>query len=524
MGRDSNSDPEDSPEKEEEHTQLPQPHSHPPPPGSNSYVTQKMALFQARTWLSRTFSSVASQPLRVCVVGSGPAGFYTAEKMLKAHREAEVDIIDRLPTPFGLVRSGVAPDHPETKIVVNQFTRVAQHERCSFFGNVTLGSSVTLPELRELYDVVVLAYGAESDRVLGIPGEDLSGVYAAREFVWWYNGHPNCRYLNPDLKSSDTAVILGQGNVALDAARILLRPTTELATTDIASHALEALEDSSIRKVYLVGRRGPVQAACTAKELREILGIKDLRVHIKETDLLTTPADEEEMKNNRIRKRVYELLSKAAMTRPSHHSSDPRELHFVFFRKPDKFLESDERSGHVSGVRLEKTKLIGTGPGEQTAAGTGQFEELGCGIVLKSIGYKSVPVDGLPFDHRKGVVPNIRGRVLSDTSGNPTLLEKGLYVCGWLKRGPTGIIATNLYCAEETVSSISEDLKQGKLTSSSSSGRDGLLQLLDHRNVRVIPFGEWEKIDSEERRLGNLRNKPREKLATLEELRKVATE
>lgn len=251
-----------------------------------------MAIFQARTWFSRTFSTVASHPLRVCVVGSGPAGFYTAEKMLKAHQEAQVDIIDRLPTPFGLVRSGVAPDHPETKIVVNQFTRVAQHERCTFFGNVTLGSSVTLPELRELYDVVVLAYGAESDRVLGIPGEDLSGVYAAREFVWWYNGHPNCRYLNPDLKSSDTAVILGQGNVALDVARILLRPTTELASTDIASHALAALEDSSIRKVYLVGRRGPAQAACTAKELREINGIKDLQIHIKEADLLTTPEDE----------------------------------------------------------------------------------------------------------------------------------------------------------------------------------------------------------------------------------------
>ncbi|PQQ04787.1 hypothetical protein Pyn_23542 [Prunus yedoensis var. nudiflora] len=280
----------------------------------------------------------------------------------------------------------------------------------------------------------------------------------------------------------------------------------------------------SLRKVYLVGRRGPAQAVCTARELREIIGIKDLHVHIKEADLLTTPEDEDEMRNNRIRKRVYELLSKAATTRASHPSSDPRELHFVFFRKPDKFLESNERSGHVSGVRLEKTKLVGDRPGERMAAGTGQFEGLGCGIVLKSIGYKSIPVDGLPFDHRKGVVPNVRGRVLSDTSGDPMLLEKGLYVCGWLKRGPTGIIATNLYCAEETVASISEDLKQGVLASSSSSGREGLLQLLDSRNVRVIPFDGWEKIDSEERRLGSLRNKPREKLATWEELQKVATE
>ncbi|KAI5383017.1 hypothetical protein KIW84_070426 [Lathyrus oleraceus] len=247
----------------------------------------------SRKWLCRSFSNVLhSEPLRVCVVGSGPAGCYTAEKMLKAHQQAQVDIIDRLPTPFGLVRSGVAPDHPETKIVVNQFSRAMQHERCSFFGNVALGSSISLSELRKLYDVVVLAYGAESDRDLGIPGENLKGVISAREFVWWYNGHPDGRNLDPDLKSTDTAVILGQGNVALDVARILLRPTTELATTDIASHALASLEESSIRVVYLVGRRGPAQAACTAKELREVLGIHNLDISIQESDLLLTPADE----------------------------------------------------------------------------------------------------------------------------------------------------------------------------------------------------------------------------------------
>ncbi|XP_059432232.1 NADPH:adrenodoxin oxidoreductase, mitochondrial [Corylus avellana] len=485
-----------------------------------------MAIFQSRTFLSRSFSTLSSHPLRVCVVGSGPAGFYTAEKMLKAHQGAQVDIIDRLPTPFGLVRSGVAPDHPETKIVVNQFSRAAQHERCSFFGNVTLGSSISLTELRELYHVVVLSYGAESDRVLGIPGEDLIGIHSAREFVWWYNGHPDFKNLDPDLKNTDTAVILGQGNVALDVARILLRPPTELATTDIASHALAALEESSIRKVYLVGRRGPVQAACTAKELREVLGIKDLYIRIQEADLLKAPEDEEELKNNRIQRRVYELLSKAAATAPSYPRSGQRELHFVFFQKPDRFLESDERRGHVSGLHFEKTTLKGVGGGKRIAVGVGQYEDLECGMVLKSIGYKSVPVDGLPFDHQKGVVPNIRGRVLRDTSGDPTLLE-GLYVCGWLKRGPTGIIATNLYCAEETVLSISEDLDQGVLATKSGlpkPGREGLLHLLENRNVRVIPFSDWEKIDSTERRLGSLKNKPREKLTTSEELLQVAME
>ncbi|XP_031388723.1 NADPH:adrenodoxin oxidoreductase, mitochondrial isoform X2 [Punica granatum] len=482
-----------------------------------------MATLGAVTRFLRRFSALSINPLRVCIVGSGPAGFYTAEKVLKTQEAAQVDVIDRLPTPFGLVRSGVAPDHPETKIVVNQFSRVARHERCSFLGNITLGSAISLPELRELYHVVVLAYGAESDRTLGIPGEDLSGIHSAREFVWWYNGHPDYKNMDPDLINTHTAVILGQGNVALDVARILLRPTEELATTDIAEHALTALRRSSIRKVYLVGRRGPAQAACTAKELREILGIKDLHIHIQESDLLKSPADEEELKNNRIHRRVYELLSKAATTKASLPVGDHRELHFTFFRKPDRFLESEDRPGHVSRVHLEKTCLKGDESGKQIAVGTGEFEDLK--MVLKSIGYKSVPVDGLPFDHRRGVVPNVRGRVISESSGDSAALEPGLYVCGWLKRGPTGIIGTNLQCAEETVSSISEDLEKGLLQPSAQKpGRDGLLQLLDDRNVRVVPFSGWERIDSEERRFGSLRNKPREKLASWDELLKACSD
>lgn len=245
-------------------------------------------------WSSRSLSTTPGQlrdGLQVCIVGSGPAGFYTAEKVLKRFERASVDILDRMPTPFGLVRSGVAPDHPETKVVINQFSRVGVNNRCSYFGNVTLGTDVSLEELRKLYDVVVLAYGAESDRRLGVPGEDLVGVHAAREFVWWYNGHPDQANLQPDLQASDTAVILGQGNVALDCARILLRSTEELATTDIAEHALVQLRDSRIRRVLLVGRRGPVQAACTAKELREIMGIKGLSVNVLSSDLVASPAD-----------------------------------------------------------------------------------------------------------------------------------------------------------------------------------------------------------------------------------------
>ncbi|KAF3564650.1 hypothetical protein DY000_02016028 [Brassica cretica] len=472
-----------------------------------------MSMFLARRLVTRCFSS---RPLHVCIVGSGPAGFYTADKLLKAHEGARIDIIDRLPTPYGLVRSGVAPDHPETKIAINQFSRVAQHERCAFYGNVKLGSDLSLSELRDLYHVVVLAYGAESDKDLGIQGESLGGVFSAREFVWWYNGHPDYSSLKPDLKSSDTAVILGQGNVALDVARILLRPTTELASTDIATHALSALEESSIRKVYLVGRRGPVQAALTAKELREILGIKNLHIRIKETDLSVTPADEEEMKNSRARKRIYELLSKAAAAAGTFEGDcGQRELHFVFFRQPERFLESDESKGRVSGVNLEKTILESVGSGKQIAVGTGEFEDINCSMVLKAIGYQSVPINGLPFDHKKGIVPNVRGRVVST--------EPGLYVCGWLKRGPVGIIATNLYCAEETVGSISQDIEEGGVGKSEKEGSKGLMQLLEKKEVKMVDFSGWEKIDAKEKQMGIDRNKPREKLVTWEDLLAAAS-
>ncbi|CAA6660997.1 unnamed protein product [Spirodela intermedia] len=461
-----------------------------------------------------------SQLLRKPTWGSGPAGFYTTEKILKYHNGAKIDIVDRLPTPFGLVRSGVAPDHPETKIVTNQFSRVASNERCSFFGNVSLGRDISLSEIREIYDIVVLAYGAESDRILNVPGENLLGIHSAREFVWWYNGHPDCNNMSPDLENTDTAVILGQGNVALDVARILLRPTSELETTDIADHALEALYKSSIRKVCLVGRRGPVQAACTAKELREILGTKDLSIHIKECDLSSSSADEEELKNSRIQRRVYELFSKASASRHPHSISGQKELHFVFFRRPDRFLPSLYNS-KVRGVSIEKTSLAeDVGSGKRYAVGTGQFEDLDAGLVLKSIGYKSVSVPGLTFDEQRGVVPNLKGRVLKNNSSHP-ILEDGLYVAGWLKRGPTGIIATNLYCAEETVGSILEDLEKGAVRPN-RHGRPGLVQALEGRGIQYVTLSGWERIDLREKAEGNLRNRPRTKITDWAELLRVA--
>ncbi|CAM8987989.1 unnamed protein product [Rhodiola kirilowii] len=448
-----------------------------PQPLSSSHAEE--ALRTVAHQGGQTAEAARLNPLRVCVVGSGPSGFYTAEKLLKAHAGAEVDIIDRLPTPFGLVRSGVAPDHQETKVVVNQFSRVAINERCSFFGNLCLGTSISLHELREMYHVVVLSFGAESDRILGIPGEDLQGVYAAREFVCGIMDIQTCRKLAPDLKNTDSAVILGTGN-----------PCSGGTGRKLYKESIFGWETGYQCKQ-------PVQQKSYVKYLVLKTCMSTFR---KMICVSTKPTDEVEMKNSRIHRRIFELLSKAALSGTSSHAPGQQELHFVFFRKPDSFLDSDDKKGHVTSLKFEKTMLNQSdGPGRQVAVGTGEYDHINTGMVLKSIGYKSVPVDGLPFDHRKGIVPNVKGRVLGNSQDGSQHPQPGLYVCGWLKRGPTGIIGTNLYCAEETVASISEDLEQGSLSSSL-------------------------KLPKPERRLGSLKNKPREKLASWEELLKVANQ
>ncbi|KAI5084724.1 hypothetical protein GOP47_0000893 [Adiantum capillus-veneris] len=464
--------------------------------------------------------------LHVCIVGSGPAGFYTADKLLKSSDEVKVDMLERLPAPFGLVRSGVAPDHAETKIVINQFTKIASSSQLGFFGNVHVGKDITLQELRSLYDVVVLAYGAESDNSLGIPGESLPGVFSAREFVWWYNGHPDCATLPVELQNLDSVVVLGQGNVAIDVARILLRPVQDLRTTDIADHALEALHCSKVSKVYLVGRRGPAQIACTAKELRELLGLKGVDVSIQQSDLVITSQDEEEMKASRIHRRVYDLLCKAAQPKASVPLiGSKKELRFIFFRQPVRFLASEDGQG-VAGVQLEKTVLqMDAGSGQQRAIGTGVVENLSTGLVLKSVGYKSLPLEGLNFDSKKGIVPNVGGRVLkAPISDTDPKFEPGLYVAGWLKRGPTGIIGTNLVCAEEVVISISEDFKSGLFSSHPShTGNVGLQELLMQRGIRFVSFANWQEINALEIEEGAKKGKPREKLISLPEALKAAS-
>lgn len=460
-------------------------------------------------------AAAASGGLQFCVVGSGPAGFYTADKLLKRFGEGtQVDIVEALPTPFGLVRSGVAPDHADTKNVINQFTQLAQNPRVAFLGNVRVGRDLSLDELRRHYNAVVLSYGAESDRRLGVPGEDLPGVFSAREFVWWYNGHPEYRNLPVDLSRTHSVAIAGLGNVAVDCARVLLKAADDIAPTDICSHAVEQLRNSAVKEVHLLGRRGPVQAAFTPKELREMLSLNGVQVKMDPEAFKLNPACEAEMKGTRMKKRVYDILSKAL--------AEPREgdksLYIHFLRSP---VEVIGREGRAAEVKLEKTRLeAALQPGEdQKARGTGEYDTIPADLVLKSIGFKSVGIPGVAFDSRAGVIPNKHGQVYTEDGSS---FEPGLYVCGWLKRGPSGIIGTNLVDAEQTVDTMLQTRDSFRPIEAGQPGAAGLRQLLQDRGVQVVSFGDWERVDAEEVKRGQALGKPRDKLTDVAEMLKIA--
>ncbi|NXS95671.1 ADRO protein, partial [Jacana jacana] len=448
---------------------------------------------------------------RVCVVGSGPAGFYTAQHILKHHGGAQVDIYEKLPVPFGLVRFGVAPDHPEVKNVINTFTQTAHSERCAYYGNVTVGRDITVAELRQAYHAVVLSYGAEDNRVLGIPGENLSGVYSAREFVGWYNGLPENRDLKPDL-SCETALILGHGNVALDIARILLSPLDLLRKTDITGGSLAALACSKVKRVWLVGRRGPLQVAFTIKELREMINLPGARPVLNPADF--TGLENAVKDAPRPRKRLTELMIKTALEKPGEKAVEvqaaaPREWGLKFQRSPQEVLPTAD-GRRARGIRMALTRLEGSGDSAK-AIPTGDVEELECGLVLSSIGYRSLPLDPVvPFDTQRGIIPNSLGRV----EGVP-----GLYCSGWVKRGPTGVIITTMNDSFETAQSVLEDLQVGTLdVSTSREGFGAVESILCSRGVCPVSFSDWEKIDAAEVARGKAAGKPREKIVDPQEM------
>ncbi|TSL04198.1 NADPH:adrenodoxin oxidoreductase, mitochondrial [Bagarius yarrelli] len=456
----------------------------------------------------RLFSSYGSSP-KVCIVGGGPAGFYTAQHLLKARGDMFVDIYERLPVPFGLVRFGVAPDHPEVKNVINTFTQTAQHERCSFLGNVSIGTDVSVEELKKAYHAVVLSYGAEGNRSMGVSGENLAGVFSARDFVGWYNGLPINKELLPDL-NCETAVVLGQGNVALDVARILLSPLDFLKRTDITQQALESLKASKVRRILIVGRRGPLQIACTIKEVREMINLPETKADMLPGDF---EGIAEALKDlPRPRKRLTELMLKTLKVDEGGQKAS-NLWGFRFLRSPVKLLP-DADGKRVAGIRLAVNKLEGSGE-EARAVPTGQTQDLECGLLISSIGYKSLPIDpSVPFDPHTSVVPNDMGRV-SQTAG--------LYCSGWVKRGPTGVIATTMNDSFETARILVKDMESGPLDLSvNKAGSQEITMLLQTRGVKPVSFSEWEKINSEEVRRGEALGKPREKVLDVEEMLKIA--
>nr|CAH0102358.1 unnamed protein product [Daphnia galeata] len=455
------------------------------------------------------FSNLANK--KVCIVGSGPAGFYTAQHLIKNGPALEIDMFEKLPVPFGLVRYGVAPDHPDVKNVINTFTSIAKSGRLQFIGNVTIGKDVTLNDLRSAYDVVVLAYGAAQDRWLGIPGENLDNVVSARKFVGWYNGLPEESNLKFNL-DVETAVIIGQGNVALDIARILLTPIDLLKKTDIAQHALEALSRSKIKNVKIVGRRGPLQVAFTIKELREMIKLPEncYRIHIDNREYIEACLP----KTSRPRKRITELMLQSVNLKQSEKKDPSKEWELIFNRNPIEIIKNPNEN-KVEGLMVGINRLTGNDWENPKIEDTGLRETIPCGMILKSIGYKSLPLsDELPFDHAKGIIRQTEGRVEG---------MQGVFCSGWVASGPVGVIASTMQSGHDVGKRIIDDLKNGIVgTGTKKPGRDAILSQLTARGVEPVTFVEWEALDNEERERGKFQKKPREKIVDVREMIDIA--
>ena len=448
---------------------------------------------------------MSGRPLRVAVVGSGPAAFYAAGQLLASEDPVvQVDLIERLPTPWGLVRLGVAPDHPQLKTVSRAFEKIAQRPGFRFLGNVEVGRDVSHEELAARYDAVIYAVGSQTDRRLGIPGEDLPGSWAATELVAWYNGHPDFQALAFDL-SVERAVVIGNGNVALDVARMLALTREELAPTDAADAAIEALAGSGVREIVVVGRRGPVQASWTPTELQELGELAGADVLVDPAELELDPASEAELASaSNLVQRNVEILREFAARTPS---SKARRIRLRFRLSPVAILGSER----VEAVELVRNRLEAGAGGRVRAVPTDEREVLPCGLVFRSVGYHGLPIPGVPFDEGSGTIPNEAGRVLG--SGGAPL--PGIYCAGWIKRGPTGVIGTNKKDATETVDALLEDARSGRLPQPAAGSLD---ELLAERGVEVVTYAGWEAIDAVERARGAEQGRPRVKLCSWDEL------
>jgi ferredoxin--NADP+ reductase len=446
-----------------------------------------------------------ANPLRVAIIGAGPAGYYAADQLLRQDGVVvAVDMIDRLPTPYGLVRAGVAPDHQKIKSVTAAFDKVAAHPRFSFYGGVDFGRDLALADLRRHYHQILFSTGAQTDRRMGIPGEDLKGSHPATEFVAWYNGHPDYRDYQFDL-TQERAAVVGVGNVAIDVARILCRSPEELAATDIADHALEALRKSRIKEVYLLGRRGPAQAAFTNPELKEVGELADADVMALPEEVELDPlsrADVERSQDRGTMKKV-ELLREYASRKPTGKS---KKLVIRFLVSPVE-LQGNE-AGEVVAMRLVRNRLQATPAGTLQAKPTDQFETLPVGLVFRSVGYRGVALPGVPFHESWGVILNEKGRILDPETKQPVV---GEYAAGWIKRGPSGVIGTNKPDAAETVVCMMEDVAAGRILKPEEPDAASAERLIRSRQPRYVSYRDWLKLNEVEVARGRAAKRPRVK-------------
>ncbi|KAI5272578.1 nucleotide-binding domain-containing protein [Aureobasidium subglaciale] len=500
-------------------------------------------VLQARRNAGRVYSTADSErPFRCAVIGSGPAGFYAAYRMLQKMPSARVDMYEALPSPYGLVRFGVAPDHPEVKNCIDKFVEVAAHPSFTFIGNTTIGSApsaLPLSAIAPHYNALLFSYGASQDRKLGIAGEDLAGVLSARAFVGWYNGLPEYAHLSPALDSSDEAVVIGQGNVALDVARVLLSPLDRLRHTDMTEAALETLSKSKIRRVRVVGRRGPLQAPYTIKEVRELMQLPGVAFHTPDRSLLP----QEPKKLPRPLMRIAQVIEKGSPT-AVEEAKRHWELHYM--RSPVAFEESSHSPGTLSGVRVDEMEFaqdpssVPLSDSDALKSMRVKKKEVGVSEVLKtnlafrSVGYLSEPIEGfeelgITFDRKMGIIPNdVYGRVLSPDRGPGTLGAghvPGMYAAGWVKRGPTGVIASTMQDAFTSADIIAKDWADGVTfignNDDSKAGWNEVKNEAEKRGIRSINWEDWLKIDKEEKRRGQAKGKEREKCHSVQEMLKI---
>ena len=446
--------------------------------------------------------------LRVAIIGAGPAGFYAADALLKSDRvKASVDLFDALPTPYGLVRAGVAPDHAKIKSVTRKYDATAGLDGFRFFGNVALGKDITVADLRQHYHQILYTVGAQVDRRLGIPGEDLNRSHSATEFVAWYNGHPDYRDLTFDLSQS-SVVVVGVGNVAVDVARILCRTKDELAQTDIADYALEQLAESGVRDVYMLGRRGPAQAAFTNPEAKELGELADADIIVSHRDAGIDAATNEWLVDNSDRlvlKKIEMIKAFAEMERTNKR----KRLHLQFLVSPTEIIGRD---GAVVGIKTVRNELK-LEKGRIRPHATDEEELIDCGLVFRSVGYRGAPIGEIPFDDWKGVIRNEDGRVTNDDG-----IVRGEYVAGWIKRGPTGVIGTNKSCAQDTVALMIEDASSEATLHPTRSAPEDIDAFIDTRGTDAFSWDDWLQLDKLETDRGAALGRPRLKFTTREEM------